>query len=177
MYRSLILLIVLPVAPLLHFACESNPPDSRTNEAKQPGDRSKTEKARQETKFSMEQYAWENRPLLIFAPSPDDSRYRKQKRKVDQATEEFRDRDMVLIRVFSSGDSSRAGDQPLSASDAQQLRQTYDVHPDSFSVLLVGKDTGVKRRSTRPVDIQDIFDQIDRMPMRQREMERRSENE
>ena len=39
-----------------------------------------------------------------------------------------------------------------------------------FSVLLIGKDGGVKRRSTEVLDAWEFFDQIDTMPMRQREM-------
>ena len=37
-------------------------------------------------------------------------------------------------------------------------------------ILLVGKDGGVKLRSEEPVSIQRIFDLIDSMPMRRREM-------
>lgn len=130
------------------------------------------------TPFSMERYAWENRPLLVFAPSPDDDRYQKQKRIVEKAMEGFRERDMVFIRVLSSDDgTSRAGDRTLRASEAGDLRETFDVHPDAFAVLLVGKDTTVKRRSTEPVSAEALFQQIDRMPMRQREMEQESSEE
>jgi len=38
---------------------------------------------------------------------------------------------------------------------------------------LVGKDGGVKRSETTPVQATAIFEQIDAMPMRQQEMQER----
>jgi len=40
-----------------------------------------------------------------------------------------------------------------------------------FQVLLIGKDGGVKLRSSEPVSMKDLFGLIDSMPMRQQEME------
>ena len=40
-------------------------------------------------------------------------------------------------------------------------------------VLLIGKDGGVKLRSTEPVSTDELFALIDSMPMRRREMEER----
>lgn len=44
---------------------------------------------------------------------------------------------------------------------------------DDFAVLLVGKDGGVKRRANDPVNLNELFAQIDRLPMRRAEMEER----
>jgi hypothetical protein len=41
----------------------------------------------------------------------------------------------------------------------------------------VGKDTTVKRRGSAPVAMESLFEQIDRMPMRRREMRRRKGGE
>jgi hypothetical protein len=59
---------------------------------------------------------------------------------------------------------------------AAALRERFDVAPDRFAVLLVGKDTTVKRRSDQPVEMASLYQQIDRMPMRRAEMRRRSGN-
>jgi hypothetical protein len=37
--------------------------------------------------------------------------------------------------------------------------------------LLIGKDGGVKLRSSEPVSVKDIFGLIDSMPMRRQEMD------
>ncbi|MCS4120976.1 hypothetical protein GGP45_001318 [Salinibacter ruber] len=41
---------------------------------------------------------------------------------------------------------------------------------DAFRVVLVGKDGTEKRREAEPVSARSVFDTIDAMPMRQREM-------
>lgn len=171
--------ILIPViGGLILFAgCRGDQPDAKPSENEQMSETTNAG-AEPSTPFSMERYAWDNRPLLVFAPSPDDDHYQKQKRIVEEAMDGFRERDMVLIRVFSSEEgTSRAGDRTLSSSEAGDLRDTFDVQPDAFSVLLVGKDTTVKRRSTEPVSAEALFQQIDRMPMRQREMEQQSSDE
>jgi hypothetical protein len=40
-------------------------------------------------------------------------------------------------------------------------------------VILVGKDGTEKRREQTPIELADIFNQIDAMPMRQQEMKQR----
>ncbi|NMG19341.1 hypothetical protein DP116_07665 [Brasilonema bromeliae SPC951] len=42
--------------------------------------------------------------------------------------------------------------------------------------VLVGKDGGVKRRETTPVQAKAIFDEIDAMPMRRQEMRERDKS-
>ena len=127
--------------------------------------------------FTMEKYAWKNRPLVVFAPSEEDSRYRKQRELIQDAEEGFRERDMVWIEVFATNDISKANGESLTAEEAEQLRRKFEVDENTFAAILVGKDTTVKRRSRAPVPAETLFEQIDRMPMRQREMKRSSSNE
>jgi hypothetical protein len=65
----------------------------------------------------------------------------------------------------------------LSARDCDALRDRFGRNRkgavDGFAALLVGKDGGVKRTSYEPLDTDDLFDQIDQMPMRRREMRER----
>lgn len=49
------------------------------------------------------------------------------------------------------------------------LRQQFAVADGGLIVLLIGKDSGVKLRSDRPLTAEQIFTTIDRMPMRQQE--------
>ncbi|WP_202405758.1 MULTISPECIES: DUF4174 domain-containing protein [Halomonadaceae] len=51
----------------------------------------------------------------------------------------------------------------------RDVRKTLSAQPDDVSVVLIGKDGGVKQRS-RGLDVAGIFSLIDTMPMRQREM-------
>lgn len=42
---------------------------------------------------------------------------------------------------------------------------------DGFEAVLIGKDGGVKARQTEELDMSAFFDAIDRMPMRQQEIQ------
>ena len=119
----------------------------------------------------MDQFAWSQRPLLVFAPSPADSRYRAQRQAKESTQAAFEERDMVWVEVFAEGERSRAGETPLGEAAARELRQRFGVDKDAFAVLLIGKDTAVKRRASEPVSMAAIYEQIDRMPMRCREMD------
>lgn len=52
------------------------------------------------------------------------------------------------------------------------LRERLGLPPEGFAVALLGKDGGVKLRSTEVVEPKMVFDLIDSMPMRQQEMKR-----
>ncbi len=56
------------------------------------------------------------------------------------------------------------------AAAARGLRERFDVPRGAFRVVLVGKDGTEKRRAPKPVPARSLFDTIDAMPMRQREM-------
>jgi hypothetical protein len=82
---------------------------------------------------------------------------------------EFEDRDLLLGK-FLEGEAGELDGTPVSAEDAAKLRDEFDVEPDSFAVLLVGKDGTEKFRAGEPVPAEEIFRRIDAMPMRKREM-------
>ncbi|MEL6287722.1 MAG: DUF4174 domain-containing protein [Pseudomonadota bacterium] len=119
---------------------------------------------------NMKRFAWQYRPLLVFAPALDDPKLARQHALLSGARGGLRERDMVLIVV--AGESVRAAGGPAPRMSAAALRARYGVSPDRFEVLLIGKDTGVKRRSSTPLPFASLASQIDRMPMRRQEMRR-----
>ncbi|MEO0341702.1 MAG: DUF4174 domain-containing protein, partial [Bacteroidota bacterium] len=56
---------------------------------------------------------------------------------------------------------------------AKELIQAYKKQKDSFLFILIGKDGGVKLRSTSVVPLDDLFALIDGMPMRRAEIRRK----
>ncbi len=117
-------------------------------------------------------YRWKNRVLLVFASSPDDEAAIEQRRKNDARESGFAERDLIQAFLYDTGDGTFGPEQVPPAS-AAETRQRLDVPSDAFALLLIGKDGGVKFRSDRPVEPQQIFDLIDAMPMRQQEMRHR----
>jgi hypothetical protein len=93
---------------------------------------------------------------LIFTPS-ESRKYEKQRGLLRGHGPSFEDRDL-LTTIF------------LENAEATEARNRYGVKPGSFVVVLVGRDGGEKFRSEDPVSAQELFDRIDAMPMRRREM-------
>nr|WP_175586454.1 DUF4174 domain-containing protein [Nostoc sp. UIC 10630] len=122
--------------------------------------------------FNLSSQKWQNRVLLVFAPTLHNHSYQQQMQLFNQHQNGFTDRDLVLVQVLAT-DKSYANGQPIDESSAVKLRNCFGVDKENFQVILVGKDGGVKRSDTTPVKAAAIFEQIDAMPMRQQEMQER----
>ncbi len=124
--------------------------------------------------IDLAQFRWQNRLVLMFAPA-DGGLLAEQRDKLLADRDALVDRDLVLFEIVGpdGGLIRRVADdatEQLAPDDARQLRLKYNVMPGDFVVLLVGKDGGEKRREHSVVEPSVLFDQIDSMPMRQREM-------
>ncbi len=117
--------------------------------------------------FGLEQFKDQQRPLLVFSPDNKHAAYLGTTRAIAARQEGFNRRDMVLLSVFRNTGS--ADDYYLSSADASQLRDRYGVADDEFRLLLIGKDGDVKFESNEAADLDELFELIDDMPMRQRE--------
>ncbi|MBL1198783.1 MAG: DUF4174 domain-containing protein [Nostoc sp. GBBB01] len=122
--------------------------------------------------FNLSSQKWQNRVLLVFAPSVDNYNYQQQIKLFDQHQDDFTQRDLILVRVLAT-DKSYANGLPIDEPSAENLRNRFGIDKGNFRVILVGKDGGVKRQDTTPVQATAIFEQIDAMPMRQQEMQER----
>ncbi|WP_228013673.1 DUF4174 domain-containing protein [Nostoc edaphicum] len=120
--------------------------------------------------FNLNSQKWQNRVLLLFAPSVNNHSYQQQMQLFNQQQNDFKDRDLVLIQVLAT-DKSYANGQLIDESYAANLRNRFGVDKENFRIILIGKDGGVKRQETTPVQATAIFEQIDAMPMRQQEMQ------
>jgi hypothetical protein len=82
------------------------------------------------------------------------------------------DRNLLLIQVFEK--SGFAGDHAIDSDEVAQLRKRFNVKPDEFCIVLVGKDGTEKHRERSPIPMNIIYSQIDQMSMRRQEMSDRS---
>jgi len=104
---------------------------------------------------ALDAYLWEARPVIVFADSEKDPRFVRQMDALDGATDEMAERDVVILT-----DTDPSTLSPL----RKRLR------PRGFQILLIGKDGQIKLRRPHPISAEDLNRQIDRMPMRRREM-------
>ncbi len=116
-------------------------------------------------------YQWNNRLLLIFAPSAADTSYQQQEQMLDAATDALQERDMVVGAFFEDAEgTNRIGAQHVSPEATAALWKQFNAPRGRFRVFLVGKDGSVKQQYDQPVAPNDVFVTIDSMPMRQQEM-------
>ncbi len=115
--------------------------------------------------FDLAAYCWQNRLLLIFAPAADDDRFKQQAERFAAEPQGLEERDLLILHVL--------GDDAGEA--AQALRNHYSMKPNTFAVLLIGKDGYLKHRFDAPVMVDEVFALIDVMPMRMREMQENGE--
>ena len=109
-----------------------------------------------------------SRPLLIFAPTPDDPQLQIQLRRLHENVAALADRNIVVIAIPYNSPSPTSAQ--LTGTAAQSARRRFNIAPSDFTVILIGKDGGEKLRSPKPLTLDKLFDIIDAMPMRQQEM-------
>jgi len=122
--------------------------------------------------ISLEQFQWENRILVLFAPHSEHKSYQSQMDKFSSLEDELRDRDLVVISIFERECSTLDG-EILSDSSSHSIREKLSQQESSYSIFLIGKDGGVKLKQDEVLEPAALFRVIDRMPMRQREMRER----
>jgi hypothetical protein len=119
--------------------------------------------------IDLSDYRWKQRLLFIFSPSTTDATFLALDKRLAQTALEIEDRDMIIFRIFENI-PSRLSDNSLLPGDEEALRRRFGIEPGRFTVVLVGKDGGVKMVAHRDADLESIFNLIDSMPMRKQEM-------
>ncbi|SFD44895.1 DUF4174 domain-containing protein [Paracidovorax konjaci] len=113
---------------------------------------------------------WNARPVIVVVPRESDPLLARVRSALKEPAmrEGFRERDMALFTVVA-GQGMR-NDRRLAPASTAALLQALGLDargPATF--VLVGKDGGVKMREGADVDLQAVFAEIDRMPMRQQQ--------
>jgi hypothetical protein len=119
--------------------------------------------------LDLDSLRWKNRVIVLFSPSESDASFQLQKQGLASSAQGVLERDLMVLEIVEQG-QSRAGNHLLSEKSVQDVRKRLGVVGGSFQVLLIGKDGGVKLRSSEPVSMKDLFGLIDSMPMRQQEI-------
>ncbi|WP_271199873.1 DUF4174 domain-containing protein [Methylopila turkensis] len=118
----------------------------------------------------LETFRGKARPVVVFAPAPDAPQAMDQLKRLRADREGLESRDMPVFVVGRKRVTTLAGGSAPATLDASSLREAYGVGDDAFAVVLVGKDGGEKLRSSEPLGVGRLFEVVDEMPMRRREM-------
>lgn len=104
---------------------------------------------------SLDDFLWVKRPIVVFADSPADPRFREQLDLLLARPEELLERDVVLI---------------VDADPAAKSAIRTKLRPRGFMLTLIGKDGRVNLRKPFPWDVREITRAIDKWPFRQEEI-------
>ena len=104
---------------------------------------------------------WKKRVIIITSDHPGNLHYMKQTDSFGTVENDISERDIVIIDLQKS-----AGNDKFN----QQLKTRFNVGPEGFRLILIGKDGTVKLDQNNFTEPEKIFALIDSMPMRKREM-------
>ncbi len=108
--------------------------------------------------ITLDQFKWLARPLVVFGESPNDPQFLAQMDLINDRLDDLAERDVIVIT-----------DTDPAARSALRTR----LRPRAFMLALVGKDGQVKLRKPSPWDVRELSRSIDKMPLRQQEIEDR----
>ena len=112
-------------------------------------------------------FKWKNRILVVL--NPDIIGFSDQLE--DQYKDQFKDRDLVVIKVKEKKvyvDNKLVSDK-LASSLLEKIRKKTGAD----NLILIGKDGKVKKTYKYSDNLKQVFQDIDSMPMRIKEMDKR----
>ena len=105
--------------------------------------------------IELNQYLWKNRIILTFADDEDHPDLIKLKAEMKENECEILNRDLLHFHFSNDGKTG----------------SHITTNDQSFRILLIGKDGGIKYESNQFVSLIQLFELIDLMPMRQDEIQ------
>lgn len=107
------------------------------------------------TSLDIDDFIWLARPVVVFADSPNDPRFRQQMDMLSARPDELAERDVIIL----------TDTDPAARSDLR-LR----LRPRGFMLVIMGKDGEVELRKPGPWNVREISRTIDKMPLREQEI-------
>jgi hypothetical protein len=104
---------------------------------------------------SLDEFLWVARPIIVFADTPADPRFREQLQLLAERPDTLLERDVVIIV-----------DTDPSAGSA--IRR--ELRPRGFALVVLQKDGAVGFRRPSPRDVREIVRGIDNFSFRQEEL-------
>jgi hypothetical protein len=124
--------------------------------------------------MDLTQFQWKNRLLFLFAPDRNHPFYKHLDRQIIEQKSEVEDRDLVIFSILLQG-LSHMNTTAIDREEADSIRDQFMIPPQEFSLILIGKDGGIKFKRNDQIDLAEVFELIDSMPMRRNEMRQKNQ--
>jgi len=114
---------------------------------------------------------WQERLLVLIAPSADDPALVRQKQALRDADDAVSERRLRGVEFYWEPDGTDT--TQLEPAHPRAIRKSLGVESGDRRLVLIGLDGGIKRRAPLATPLREILQQIDGMPMRRQEIEER----
>ena len=114
----------------------------------------------------MKDLKWKNRVLVVVT---------NDKEEINDLITiyniELTEREFVIIQF--DGENSFIDDKLMSKRFSYSLKKKVKDIPEEVHLILIGKDGNIKNFYTKNTNLNEIFSEVDKMPMRMNEMRRK----
>lgn len=122
---------------------------------------------------NLNKHKWKNRILIIQTSSESNTKYQSQVDEFINSDEEFKERKLVVYTVIA--DAYKMTDyQEKKNTDSWTISKKMYEHildeKDTFKIILIGLDGGIKLEKTEILKEIELYKIIDSMPMRSAEL-------
>ncbi|MBQ2261130.1 MAG: DUF4174 domain-containing protein [Loktanella sp.] len=150
---------LFPIALIALFAATSLTAEDETIIDRWEADRTQVFDA---AEVELTELQWLARPVVVFADTPNDPRFRQQMEALLDNIDELAQRDVILI---------------TDTDPAARTSVRSTLRPRGYALTVVDKDGRVLQRKPEFWSIRELTRSIDRTPLRQQEIsDRRGEN-
>ena len=115
----------------------------------------------------IKKHQWENRVLLVFTDDKKSDNFKHQIKILSENKKELTERKLVIYQ-FTENDFTTDFSEVWYSSNS--MFKKYVNTSDSFKVLLLGLDGGIKLEQDKILSLEKLFTIIDGMPMRRSEL-------
>lgn len=122
----------------------------------------------QSQELNLKSFTWKKRVLLIISDDAMNEKCRGQIKELFNNEEGIKERKLLIIEVHKK--RYRVIDDNKKWYLSHSLYEKYANINDSFQIILIGLDGGIKMREFNIMEAEDIFREIDSMPMRKSEL-------
>lgn len=114
-------------------------------------------------------YRWKNRLFVIVTDHIDSQTYLAQMKEFERNETGLTERKLLIFTATPLG-YTLGTKQDSDWQASKNLYKQFKRKDNTFEVILIGLDGGIKRRKTGLLKLEELFAIIDGMPMRRKEI-------
>ena len=117
-------------------------------------------------------HQWKNRVILILSNDAENQAYKTQINDLKNSSEGCAERKLLMYQVLPNQLTTHhfKGDKRKPSPSSSDLYKEFMSASDSFKMILIGLDGGIKEKRNEPISSKELFAIIDGMSMRQAEI-------